>query len=176
MARDDVDSVVRALRGALDEAQVALGVVIAQENTGHDPGTYRVVQAAFDRVTTALDLDASATEDVMGVLDEIDRELDAVTSPGTVRTGHDIVSGLRHWLEQHPGIGLEAFRREILRLRERHNVSSARAFWRGATRLRKPLDPQPRRRATMVGETKLRLSYHVLPTHYDPTEEEPECP
>jgi len=36
------------LREALDKAQIALGVVYAQEKTGHDESTYRIVKGAFD--------------------------------------------------------------------------------------------------------------------------------
>ncbi len=42
------------VRGALHDAHVALGVVLAQQETGHDPSTYQVVQDAFDRVHGAL--------------------------------------------------------------------------------------------------------------------------
>ena len=42
------------VREALDEAHVALGVVLAQQNTGHDESTYGVVENAMTSVGVAL--------------------------------------------------------------------------------------------------------------------------
>jgi hypothetical protein len=42
------------LREALDQAAIALGVVTAQQNTGHDPSTYAIVEKAHARAAEAL--------------------------------------------------------------------------------------------------------------------------
>lgn len=43
------------LRAVLRQAHIALGVVIAQQNTGHDPSTYQVVDDAAKAVEAALE-------------------------------------------------------------------------------------------------------------------------